>query len=197
MFPGHQAIFFLFLNKLTQFSQPPHEMAAIPTLQMKKLKTKRVISNLVTQVVSDKRGSEWEHSPSRPHMFHPMADSFPILYVSFLPVGSPGYLTDASLRETLSSASFRVSVFAFLPPALRFCQPSSFCTQPLCFPYVRLYAFSPSCQWNTALVAGHNIFLWLSFHHSSSRKTSAAAAALTPIVRSAFGRVTADSDKLL
>lgn len=50
-----------------------------------------------------------------------MADPFPIFYILFLPVGSPtgtrpGYLTDASLRDTF------FSIF----PCLCFCLPPSF-----------------------------------------------------------------------
>ena len=47
---------------------------------------------------------------------------------------------------------------SLLPSSLSIYQTSSFWTQPLCFPYVCLFAFLFSSQWNTALVCRSQYF---------------------------------------
>lgn len=98
--------------------------------------------SMVTQLVSDREGmNSYSLAPDLTPLTTWWA-SFLILYVLRLPVDSPGYFTDASVRD-MFEASFFLSVPLTLPLPL---PDLSSWTQPLCFPYVCLCAFLSSCQ---------------------------------------------------
>ena len=86
---------------------------------MRKLKAKEVISNLsrVTQLGGDREGLNAGILAPDPTYFTAWWEQFPILHVLFLPDGSPGYLTDASLRDMFFSIFL---VCFFLAPS---CSP--------------------------------------------------------------------------
>lgn len=153
---------------------------------MRTLKAEELISNLsrVAQLESDRE--DLNPSSLTPDLIIFLSTWWELFSILCFcsSVDRPDYLIEASLKVMF------LPCFCPSPPlspslSLPYLPNLSFWTQPLCFPYVCVHS-CPAVNDTQFLSAGHNIFLWLSFHHSS-RKISVAAAVLTPVVYSGFG----------